>query len=278
MVKLKTITQEDIDALKLENKRNILAGIGQQNLINLFQNQPKFKPIEPKKLALDQQVAITLSENEKERLINDRDKIQELGKLPSISSYIRKKIVLPLDIEEWRALAEQGLKDLNNSDTESKSLSKQKLKLINAIDLLDDITNVDKDTQEVEKLKQELQQVEERLSLLKSTKQEKRIYKLTGNITFNEANFVRWRAARLSIPVADFIRFTLFDYQPTIDDNHMSVDARKRFYISILDVCDNGWGKPPVVNECPNCARYLDDIKKLQEQIEYLKNELSKYQ
>lgn len=276
MVKLKTITQEDIDALKLENKRNILAGIGQQNLINLFQNQPKFKPIEPKKLALDQQVAITLSENEKERLINDRDKIQELGKLPSISSYIRKKIVLPLDIEEWRALAEQGLKDLNNSDTESKSLSKQKLKLINAIDLLDDITNVDKDTQEVEKLKQELQQVEERLSLLKSTKQEKRIYKLTGNITFNEANFVRWRAARLSIPVADFIRFTLFDYQPTIDDNHMSVDARKRFYISILDVCDNGWGKPPVVNECPNCARYLADIKRLQQQIEYLQKELER--
>lgn len=276
MIKLKTITQEDIDALKLENKRNILAGIGQQNLINLFQNQPKFKPIEPKKLALDQQVAITLSENEKERLINDRDKIQELGKLPSISSYIRKKIVLPLDIEEWRALAEQGLKDLNNSDTESKSLSKQKLKLINAIDLLDDITNVDKDTQEVEKLKQELQQVEERLSLLKSTKQEKRIYKLTGNITFNEANFVRWRAARLSIPVADFIRFTLFDYQPTIDDNHMSVDARKRFYISILDVCDNGWGKPPVVNECPNCARYLADIKRLQQQIEYLQKELER--
>lgn len=276
MIKLKTITQEDIDALKLENKRNILAGIGQQNLINLFQNQPKFKPVEPKKLALDQQVAITLSENEKERLINDRDKIQELGKLPSISSYIRKKIVLPLDIEEWRGLAEQGLKDLNNSDTESKSLSKQKLKLINAIDLLDDITNVDKDTQEVEKLKQELQQVEERLSLLKSTKQEKRIYKLTGNITFNEANFVRWRAARLSIPVADFIRFTLFDYQPTIDDNHMSVDARKRFYISILDVYDNGWGKPPVVNECPNCARYLADIKRLQQQIEYLQKELER--
>lgn len=276
MIKLKTITQEDIDALKLENKRNILAGIGQQNLIKLFQNQPKFKPVEPKKLALDQQVAITLSENEKERLINDRDKIQELGKLPSISSYIRKKIVLPLDIEEWRAFAEQGLKDLNNSDTESKSLSKQKLKLINAIDLLDDITNVDKDTQEVEKLKQELQQVEERLSLLKSTKQEKRIYKLTGNITFNEANFVRWRAARLSIPVADFIRFTLFDYQPTIDDNHMSVDARKRFYISILDVCDNGWGKPPVVNECPNCARYLADIKRLQQQIEYLQKELER--
>lgn len=276
MVKLKTITQEDIDALKLENKRNILAGIGQQNLINLFQNQPKFKPVEPKKLALDQQVAITLSENEKERLINDRDRIQELGKLPSISSYIRKKIVLPLDIEEWRAFAEQGLKDLNNSDTESKSLSKQKLKLINAIDLLDDITNVDKDTQEVEKLKQELQQVEERLSLLKSTKQEKRIYKLTGNITFNEANFVRWCAARLSIPVADFIRFTLFDYQPTIDDNHMSVDARKRFYVSILDVCDNGWGKPPVVNECPNCARYLADIKRLQQQIEYLQKELER--
>lgn len=273
---MKTITQEDIDALKLENKQNILAGIGQQGLIKLFNNQPKFKPLEPKKLALDQQVSITLSENEKERLISDRERIQELGKLPSISSYIRRKIVLTLDIQQWREYAEEGLKNLNNSDTESKSLNKQRLKLINSIDQLDDILS--DNTGEIEELKKELAEVESRLSLLKSTKQEKRIYKLTGNITFNEANIVRWRAARLSISVADFIRFILFDYQPTINDNHMSVDARKRFYISILDVCENGWGQPPVVNECSNCARYMADIKQLQKQIDYLQNELSKYQ
>lgn len=273
---MKTITQEDIDALKLENKQNILAGIGQQGLIKLFNNQPKFKPLEPKKLALDQQVSITLSENEKERLISDRERIQELGKLPSISSYIRRKIVLTLDIQQWREYAEEGLKNLNNSDTESKSLNKQRLKLINSIDQLDDILS--DNASEVEELKKELAEVESRLSLLKSTKQERRIYKLTGNITFNEANIVRWRAARLSISVADFIRFILFDYQPTINDNHMSVDARKRFYISILDVCENGWGQPPVVNECPNCARYMADIKQLQKQIDYLQNELSKYQ
>lgn len=273
---MKTITQEDIDALKLENKQNILAGIGQQGLIKLFNNQPKFKPLEPKKLALDQQVSITLSENEKERLINDRERIQELGKLPSISSYIRRKIVLTLDIQQWREYAEEGLKNLNNSDTESKSLNKQRLKLINSIDQLDDILS--DNASEIEELRKELTEVESRLSLLKSTKQEKRIYKLTGNITFNEANIVRWRAARLSISVADFIRFILFDYQPTINDNHMSVDARKRFYISILDVCENGWGQPPVVNECSNCARYMADIKQLQKQIDYLQNELSKYQ
>lgn len=276
MIGMKTITQEDIDALKLENKQNILAGIGQQGLIKLFNNQPKFKPLEPKKLALDQQVSITLSENEKERLINDRERIQELGKLPSISSYIRRKIVLTLDIQQWREYAEEGLKNLNNSDTESKSLNKQRLKLINSIDQLDDILS--DNANEIEELKKALAEVESRLSLLKSTKQEKRIYKLTGNITFNEANIVRWRAARLSIPVADFIRFILFDYQPTINDNHMSVDARKRFYISILDVCENGWGQPPVVNECSNCARYMADIKQLQKQIDYLQNELSKYQ
>ena len=275
---MKVITQEDIDALKLENKQNILASLGQENLMKLFQNQPKFKPIEPKKIALDQQIAITLSENEKQKLIQDRERIRELGKLPSISSYIRKKILLQLDIEQWREFAEQGLKNLDNSDTESKTLQKQKIRLINSIDQLDDIVKSDIDTEEIDRLKKELEEIENRLMLLKSTKQEKRIYRLSGNITFNEANFVRWRAARLSLSLADYIRFILFDYQPTIDDNHMSVDARKRFYISILDVCDNGWGKPPVVNECPNCARYLDDIKKLQEQIEYLKNELSKYQ
>lgn len=275
---MKVITQEDIDALKLENKQSILAGLGQENLMKLFQNQPKFKPIEPKKIALDQQIAITLSENEKQKLIQDRERIRELGKLPSISSYIRKKILLQLDIEQWREFAEQGLKNLDNSDTESKTLQKQKIRLINSIDQLDDIVKRDIDTEEIDRLKKELEEIENRLMLLKSTKQEKRIYRLSGNITFNEANFVRWRAARLSLSLADYIRFILFDYQPTIDDNHMSVESRKRFYVSILEVAQNGWGNPPVVNECPNCARYLDDIKKLQEQIEYLKNELSKYQ
>lgn len=275
---MKVITQEDIDALKLENKQSILAGLGQENLMKLFQNQPKFKPIEPKKIALDQQIAITLSENEKQRLIQDRERIRELGKLPSISSYIRKKILLQLDIEQWREFAEQGLKNLDNSDTESKTLQKQKIRLINSIDQLDDIVKSDIDTEEIDRLKKELEEIENHLMLLKSTKQEKRIYRLSGNITFNEANFVRWRAARLSLSLADYIRFILFDYQPTIDDNHMSVESRKRFYVSILEVAQNGWGNPPVVNECPNCARYLDDIKKLQEQIEYLKNELSKYQ
>lgn len=275
---MKVITQEDIDALKLENKQSILAGLGQENLMKLFQNQPKFKPIEPKKIALDQQIAITLSENEKQKLIQDRERIRELGKLPSISSYIRKKILLQLDIEQWREFAEQGLKNLDNSDTESKTLQKQKIRLINSIDQLDDIVKDDTNIEEINKLKRELEEIENRLMLLKSTKQEKRIYRLSGNITFNEANFVRWRAARLSLSLADYIRFILFDYQPTIDDNHMSVESRKRFYVSILEVAQNGWGNPPVVNECPNCARYLDDIKKLQEQIEYLKNELSKYQ
>ena len=274
---MKVITQEDIDALKLENKQSILAGLGQETLMKLFQNQPNFKPIEPKKIALDQQIAITLSENEKQKLIQDRERIRELGKLPSISSYIRKKILLQLDIEQWRELAEQGLKNLDNSDTESKTLQKQKIRLINSIDQLDDIVKSDIDTEEIDRLKKELEEIENRLLLLKSTKQEKRIYRLSGNITFNEANFVRWRAARLSLSLADYIRFILFDYQPTINDNHMSVESRKRFYVSILEVAQNGWGNPPVVNECPNCARYLDDIKKLQEQIEYLKNELSKY-
>ena len=274
---MKVITQEDIDALKLENKQSILAGLGQENLMKLFQNQPKFKPIEPKKIALDQQIAITLSENEKQKLIQDRERIRELGKLPSISSYIRKKILLQLDIEQWREFAEQGLKNLDNSDFESKTLQKQKIRLINSIDQLDDIVKSDIDTEEIDRLKKELEEIENRLMLLKSTKREKRIYRLSGNITFNEANFVRWRAARLSLTLADYIRFILFDYQPTINDNHMSVESRKRFYVSILEVAQNGWGNPPVVNECPNCARYLDDIKKLQEQIEYLKNELSKY-
>ena len=45
----------------------------------------------------------------------------------------------------------------------------------------------------------------------------------------------------------------------------------KRFYVSIMDVCKNGWGNPPTVNECSNCARHLHDIEVLREQLERYK-------
>ena len=112
-----------------------------------------------------------------------------------------------------------------------------------------------------------LKLIENKLESLKAVSS-KRSYRVAGRVTFDEANHIKWRAGRLSLSVADYLRFLLFGYYPNSEnDKHMSLIARKRFYISVLDVYKNGWGNPPQLNGCPNCARYQKDIQILKEQI-----------
>ena len=100
-----------------------------------------------------------------------------------------------------------------------------------------------------------------------------RKYRLTGRVTTNEVNTIRWRAARLSLTVSDYMRFLLFDYMPfSGEDGHLSTDSRKKFYISIIDVARNGWGEPPQVEDCHDCARYKEEISKLNEVIRNLRS------
>ena len=43
---------------------------------------------------------------------------------------------------------------------------------------------------------------------------------------------------------------------------------QERDSMLVYQMCNrNGWGEPPTVNECPNCARYIKDIKALKEQL-----------
>jgi hypothetical protein len=267
----------EMDVLSLENKTKLLQELKEEKLIELFKNKASrssFKPAEAKKASLDQQCALTISREEKGILKNELLAIQSAGPKTSISNYIRNKSLSIPDINKWNEIALRGLKALSSDDYDESKLKKERAEYIRQIDKLSDVsTDNDLGTSEesLQLLDRKLKEVEMKIARTKKSKP-KRQFRVAGRVTFNEANAIRWRAARLSLSVADYIRFLVFDYEPFSEfDTHLSLDARKRFYVSIMDVCKNGWGNPPTVNECSNCARHLHDIEVLREQLERYK-------
>jgi predicted DNA binding CopG/RHH family protein len=113
----------------------------------------------------------------------------------------------------------------------------------------------------------QLDQVRKNLEFI-SRPSERKNFRVSVRLTYDEAKAVRWNAARLSLNVAEYLRFVLFDYYPfTKDDQHLCVDSRKRFYLSILDVTVSGWGQPPAIHNCPNCARYHKENEALRKKL-----------
>lgn len=261
--------QNDIDTLSLREKEKILNEIKQGDLISLFKDHcsknSEYKPVMAKAVALDQQLAITISEDEKQFIQRELRDIHRTSPQVTVSSYIRNKSLIQIDVAKWNELALEGIKRLSSKDYDERELRK---KYTRYLKLLDNISELDEEDTESEVIyNNKLRDIEAKLAELKKA-QPKRKYRLSGRTTFNEANLIRWRAARLSLTIADYVRFAIFDYEPnSFADKHLSANARKRFYVSILDVYRNGWGEPPTVNECPNCARYIKDIKALKEQL-----------
>lgn len=264
---MKKIQRDLTDVVSLEEKKAILRELQQEDLLNLFTKkfQHGYKPIEAKKATLDQQISLSIAQAEKEYIGKELAEIKRLGSPASISSFIRNRSVMQVDIADWYNKAVEGLRVLTSEDYNEKELTKQKNRYLRLIDNIED----DKETEFI--YIKRLEEINHRLEEVKRTKPRRNL-RLTGRVTFGEANVIRWRAARLSLSVADYMRFVIFGYLPFSDaDKHMTIDARKRFYISIIEIHKNGWGEPPVVNECPNCARHLHDISVLREQLQRYK-------
>lgn len=264
--------EKDIDTLSLKAKEKILNDLKQGELIELFKKSCKtstYKPVTVKALTLDQQLAITISSNEKDFIKRDILDIKKVSSNITVSSYIRNKALTQVDITKWEEAALDGLKKLSSKEYDEKELTKAKRRYLKLLDDIIDITDdeTEEDSENRILYTNKLREIDSKLEELKKATPQ-RSYRLSGRTTFNEANLIRWRAARLSLTIADYVRFAIFDYEPnTFADRHLSVNARKRFYVSILDVAKNGWGAPPAVNECPNCARYIKDIIILKEQL-----------
>lgn len=263
---MEKIKKEDNDLLSYEARKEILKDLGQKELLKIFDNyKPNYKPIKQKKSPLDQQISLGISKEERKQIASELKKIKSTGEKVTISSLVRSRAVGEVDLAEWREKAEKGLKELNSLKWNKEQIEKNLRQLYGQYDDMeedDDETAMvlNKKIKELENMKEEL----DRPTIRRSSR-------MSGRVTFNEANLIRWRAGRLTLTVADYMRFLIFGYLPfTENDRHLSVKARRRFYIAVIDVAKNGWGQPPEVEECPNCARYAHENQELRKKLERL--------
>lgn len=258
----------DKEILSYEKRVEILKNLKQESLMKIFDDyKPNYKPIKQKKSPLDQQISLGISKEERKQIASEMKAIKGTGEKMTISALVRSRAVGDIDSAAWREQAEKGLKELNSLKWDKNEIEKKMRQLYAQYDEMeedDDETAliINKQLKELENMKNEL----DRPTIRRSSR-------MSGRVTFNEANLIRWRAGRLTITVADYMRFLIFGYLPfSENDRHLSVKARRRFYVAVIDVAENGWGDPPAVEECPNCARYAHENQELRAKLERLKS------
>lgn len=265
---MKAITRDVDNILSIKEKEKILEEIHQKDLIDLFKKgfKPQYKRVESKKTILDQRISIAIDTDEKNMIALELNEIRKVANKTSLASFIRSRSLATFDIAEWYQQALEGLEELSSDSWDPKFLQNERKKYIK---LLDDLEDSEDDNRDEDMLyyKTQLDETEQKINSLKKQNR-KRGYRVSTRVTYEEANTIRWRAARLSITVPDYMRYVIFGYLPFTDaDYNLSLEARKRFYVSIIDVYKNGWGEIPEVNECPNCARYKHEIEVLRDKV-----------
>ena len=265
---MKAITRDVDNILSIKEKEKILEEIHQKDLIDLFKKgfKPQYKRVERKKTILDQQISIAIDNDEKNMIALELNEIRKVANKTSLASFIRSRSLATFDIAEWYQQAIEGLEELSSDNWNPKNLQNERKRFIK---LLDDLEDSEDDSRDEDMLyyKTQLDECEQKLNSLKKQNR-KRGYRVSTRVTYEEANTIRWRAARLSITVPDYMRYVIFGYLPFTDaDYNLSLEARKRFYVSIIDVYKNGWGEIPEVNEWPNCARYKHEIEVLRDKV-----------
>lgn len=265
---MKAITRDVDNILSIKEKEKILEEIHQKDLIDLFKKgfKPQYKRVESKKTILDQQISIAIDTDEKNMIALELNEIRKVANKTSLASFIRSRSLATFDIAEWYQQALEGLEELSSDSWNPKTLQNERKQYIK---LLDDLEDSEDDSRDEDMLfyKTRLDETEQKINSLKKQNR-KRGYRVSTRVTHEEANTIRWRAARLSITVPDYMRYVIFGYLPFTDaDYNLSLEARKRFYVSIIDVYKNGWGEIPEVNECPNCARYKHEIEVLRDKV-----------
>ena len=263
---MEKVRAKDDNLVSYKARKEILEDLGQKELLEIFDDyKPTYKPIEQKKSPLDQQISLGISAEEKKKISEDINVMKKKGEKVTVSSLVRNRAVSDIDLAEWRERAEKGLKELNSLKWDKDKIEKNLRSLYAQYDAMDDDDDetaavLNKKIKEHEEMKRELT----RPTIRRSSR-------MSGRVTFNEANIIRWRAGRLTLTVADYMRFLIFGHLPfTENDRHLSIQARRRFYVAILDVSNNGWGNPPEIEECPNCARYAHENKELRAKLERL--------
>lgn len=247
----------------VSDKLSTLQELGREDLVDLFKEWSPRTSTRVKTAPLDQRVTLMVTSDERRQIEDELTEIKKSGQKTSLSQLIRSRAILPVDAEAWRELAVSALDELDETEKDKTVLTKLRLE---KIELLDEAT----DPEDVYAFGRELEDLTRRLDRLKA-KTMKRNVRLTGRTTLVEAETIRWRASRLCLSSSDYMRFALFGSPPNSDaDAHLSLEGKRRFYVSIVDVADKGWGEPPNLAHCNQCSQYLEELRTARDRVKQL--------
>lgn len=254
----------DVKEISTDDKIAILEERGRADLVDLFKGwQPRVSNRKKRGAPLDQRVSITVTTPERLSLDSELKKIKSLGEKITMSQFIRNRALGTVDINGWRERADSALAEIDDAYDNQSDYRKEKENLIDRIESEDD-----EDVISVYSIK--INEINRKLNKLVA-QNEKRNNRLSGRMSMAEAETIKWRAQRLCISSSDYLRMMIFALEPdSAADSHMSLDAKRRFYYSIIEVAKNGWGTPPTVYECAQCENYMEEIRRLRDQVEAL--------
>jgi len=196
--------------------------------------------------------------------IAQRANVKKAGETISMSQFIRNRAIGSVDIQGWRAIAERALEEIEDTVKNQKMLRKKRSALTLEADNEDDNSTAAYLMAQVDDITRRLDKIVAKTQSRKNT--------LNGRMSMPESEQVKWRGQRLCISASDYLRMMIFGLEPdSIADSHMSLDAKRRFYISIIEVSNNGWGNPPNIYHCSQCENYMDEIRRLRSENEQLR-------
>lgn len=253
------------EGMSTEEKLSILEEKGRPELIDLFKDwKPRVSNRKKRGAPLDQRVSITITAQERLFLNKELESIKEVGEKITMAQFIRNRALGTVDINGWKDIAEKAFEELEETFEKQVEYRQEKNALLEQME-----NEEDEDLSAVYGMR--MNELNTKLNKLVA-QNEKRNNRLSGRMSMAEAETIKWRAQRLCISSSDYLRMMIFALEPdSTADSHMSLDAKRRFYISIVDVAKNGWGTPPEVYECSQCINYMEEIRRLREELEQIR-------
>lgn len=252
--------------LTVDEKLKFLEETGRSDMIDLFKEwKPRVSNRKKRGAPLDQRVSITVTSQERVSLDRELKSVKAAGEKITMSQFIRNRALGTVDINGWKEIAERALAEIDDTAKNQSDLRKEKLALAELLDK-------EEDDDEAVLYANQMSEISRKLNKLVG-QNEKRANRLSGRMSMPEAETVKWRAQKLCVSSSDYLRMMIFGLEPDSNaDSHMSLDSKRRFYLSIMEVAKNGWGTPPTIYECSQCQNYMDEIRKLREENAQLRN------
>lgn len=253
------------ESMSVKDKLEVLQKIGREDLVDIFKEwKPRTSNRKKKGAPLDQRISITITTSERILLDDEMKDLKARGEKISMSQFIRNRALGSVDINGWRDIAIKALEEVEDVAENQAEFRRKKRVLAGLLEEEDD-------REQMQLLETQIRDIDKKLEKIVA-QNEKRNNRLSGRMSMAESETIKWRAQQLCISSSDYLRMMIFGLEPDSSaDSHMSLDAKRRFYISILDVANNGWGEPTTIYQCSQCENYMDEIRRLRDEVKQLR-------